>query len=448
MEFLGSHPGRRVLTYFAAAILVGSAVLCLPVCSAGDPVSPIDAFFTATSAVCVTGLIVLDTGSDWSLFGQIVILTLIQLGGLGIMTMASGLLLMIGSRPSFANRLGISQSLGSLRSPDSATLVKAVVGTALTIELIGALALLAAFQSDMPLGEAAYCAVFHSVSAFCNAGFSTFPDSLERFASRPYVVLVFAVLIVLGGIGFVVIREVLDRIQGRTRRMSLHSHLCISATLILLFGGATAFYLFESGGALSHLGPVDRVCSALFQSVTTRTAGFNTFPQQSLTEVSILLTLILMFIGACPGSTGGGIKTTTMAAILLRGWHRFRGRQSVPIFRRSISEDSVQRALSLFLLAVIAITALFAALMFSQSRGEPHTLSHGWFVDHAFEAVSSFGTVGLSLGVTPELTVMGKLITIVSMFTGRVGLLTLAFGLARPPKRGELVHADEQIMVG
>ncbi|MCK5125092.1 MAG: hypothetical protein KAR42_02450 [candidate division Zixibacteria bacterium] len=446
MELIGAHPGRKVIIYFAAAIIVGTVLLYLPVSSAGDPISFLDAVFTSTSAVCVTGLVVLDTGSDFSMFGQIVILCLIQLGGLGIMTFATSLLMMMGGRVSFFDRLGINQNFGGGFSAGS--LLMAVLVTTIAFEGFGAIALFLEFQADYPTGEAIYHAVFHSISAFCNAGFSTFPNGLEGYRDSSSAIAIFSVLIIFGGLGFIVIRELLQRIVNKKLKLSLHTKLCLSVTAILLVIGTAAFFIFEQDNVLKDSGGVYSLGNAFFQSVTCRTAGFNMIPQVHFTEVSLLIMFILMFIGACPGSTGGGIKTTTTAVILLLVYNRYRGKSSVSAFRRSIDNDSVRRAVTLILLASLAIVALFALLMFAGEKPLPHELSHGWFVDNLFEIVSAFGTVGLSLGITSQVTGLGKIVLILAMFIGRVGLLTLAFGLARMPRKGEIVYADESVMVG
>ena len=448
MEILSNHPGRRVVAYFAGTILVGSLLLFLPVSSADSPISYLDALFTATSAVCVTGLIVVDTGTAFSTFGQIVILVLIQLGGLGIMTFATLLLVLAGARLTVSHRLGLDQSFTTGGGMSSSTLLLAVIGMTLVIELIGGLLMFPHFNARFPTGEAAWHSAFHSVSAFCNAGFSTFPDSLESFNGSPTLILTFGALIIFGGLGFIVIAELLSRATGRTNRLSLHTKICLSLSAGLIVLGAVAFLVQEWNASLSEGAPGFKIVNAFFQSVTCRTAGFNTTPQRELTEVSLLLTMALMFIGGCPGSTAGGIKVTTIAIVFLTVYSRFRGRRSVSAFKRSINNESIIRAVSVFILASLIVLILFGGLMLAWEQTVRHTLSHGWFADNLFETVSAFGTVGLSLGLTPDLTPPGKIIIVVAMFIGRVGLLTLAFAFARPRARGELTYAEETVMVG
>ncbi len=448
MELIGAKPERKVVAYFLAAILIGTIILLMPISSRSTEITFVNALFTATSAVCVTGLTVLDTGRDFSFFGQIVILLLIQLGGLGIMTLATALLMTFGPKLSFQDRLVVSQTFDTGRRLVTRPLLKAVVVTTLLFESIGAIMLFAGFQNQYPFGEAVYLSIFHSISAFCNAGFSPLNGGLEQFQSNMWMISVFSFLIISGGLGFAVIRELAERSSVKKMRLSLHSKLCLSTTAILLVLGTVGFLFAEYQNAYSDLGLGPSMANAFFQSVTCRTAGFNTISQRSLTEVSLLLSMILMFIGACPGSTGGGIKTTTLAVVGLLGWHRFRGRRTVYAFKRSISADSVSRALTVLLVAVVILVVMAGLLMFAEEQPVAHTASHGWFADNLFEVVSAFGTVGLSLGVTPHLHGFGKIILVVLMFTGRVGLLTLAFALAHKPRPGEIEYLDEPVMVG
>ncbi len=422
--------------------------MLLPVSASKQPIGLVNALFTATSAVCVTGLTVVDTGRDFSLFGQVVILILIQLGGLGIMTFATGLLVSIGSRLSFQDRYGLSQRLGSGIGIHYKSLLKAVVTTTFIFELLGTIALFLRFKNEFPLGKAVYFSVFHAVSAFCNAGFSTFSNSLESYHSDVYVLVVFSVLIICGGLGFVVIRELYARTTHKEARLSLHSKLCLITTAALLLLGTGAFYFAEYQNVFGNSGFGLGLANAFFQAVTCRTAGFNAVSQVNLTEVSILITMILMFIGACPGSTGGGTKTTTFAVVVLLVLKRFSGHRSVTAFKRSISNDSIVRALTVLLLAALVIVMMFVLFMFAEEEPLTHVLSRGLFVDNLFEVFSAFGTVGLSLGVTSHLHDFGKVLLIILMFTGRVGLLTLAFALARPPEQGEVVYLEEEVLVG
>ena len=448
MKLLGTRPERRVVLAFAGAILVGTILLALPVSSSGARLSLVDALFTATSAICVTGLVVVDTATAFSRFGQVVLLLLIQVGGLGMMTLATALLLSLASRLSFRHAVLVTASLAADQRVRPRSLVRAVVATALVFEGVGTVLLFLRFRTTSPPGTALFDAVFHAVSAFCNAGFSTWSDSLVRYAGDVYVLSVVAALVISGGLGFVVIREIAVGLHTRHWRLSLHTKICLGATAVLLVFGAVGFLLAESSNLLADQDPLLAGANAVFQSVTVRTAGFNALDQARLTETSVALTILLMFIGACPGSTAGGIKTTTFAILVLAALGRLAGRRSLSVFRRSVSLDSQQKASTVVLLALGVLGLLFTVLMFVEERPIPHLESQGLFVESLFEAVSAFATVGLSLGATATLQTGGKFVIMILMFVGRVGLLTLAFSLSRGLRAGQLVYPDEDVMVG
>jgi len=448
MEIFGVNPGRRIAAYFAGAIIVGTILLSLPVSGSNGPIGVIDALFTATSAVCVTGLTVIDTGTGFSLFGQIVILILIQLGGLGIMTFATALFAALGSTLSFGDRFGLLQSFLAKDGGKPISLLKAVIITTLSLELIGAIFLFFKFRVDFGIAKAAYYAIFHSVAAFCNAGFSTFSSNLENYRTDIGMIAIFSALIICGGLGFAVIHELFDKLRDRNARLSLHTKLCLTGTLALLVIGTASFFVAEYQNALQGRSFINGLANAFFQSVTSRTAGFNTIPQTGLTELSLMITMLLMFIGACPGSTGGGIKITTLAVILLLVYNRFVGRNYITVFRRSISQESIVRALTVFILSSFVILLAICLLMFIEKLPLAHNIAHGWLDEVMFETISAFGTVGLSLGLTPKLSDFGKLVITLTMFTGRIGLLTLAYALAGPLKQGEIVYAEEPVMTG
>ncbi len=448
MEIFGPNPGRKIVIYFAAAIFIGGIILSLPICGNNGSIGLINALFTSTSAICVTGLTVVNTATDLSLLGQIIILIMIQIGGLGIMTLATGLFWSLGSQIPLNDRLGLGQAFSTGRLMLK-SLLRAVITITLSIELIGAALLFLQFADDMPVDKAIYASIFHSVSAFCNAGFSIFPDSLERYRTDIPVIVIMTVTIIVGGMGFALLREITAKfLKYRRRSLTLHTKLCLLGTAILLSIG-TLFYLFsESRGAFAGMGLLEKIANAFFQSVTPRTAGFNTIPQPNFSESSLLFTTILMFIGVCPGSTGGGIKITSMAVILLLIYSRLQGKSSVNAFRRSFNTDSIIKAISLFMLAVIVIVLATMILVIVESSSISHAESGGWMMECLFEVVSAFGTVGLSLGITPELSGISKIVIMLCMFIGRVGLLTLAYGIARSPFRGEVTYSDEPVMIG
>jgi trk system potassium uptake protein len=448
MELFGSNSGKMIIASFASAILFGAILLALPFSAAGNSISFIDALFTSTSAICVTGLVVVDTGKDFSRIGQVIILILIQLGGLGIMTFTTGLFLSLRSRVSFAERLGISQSLGGGGQVRAQSVIKAVLLITVIIELSGAALLFSRFNKSLPTGEAIFASIFHSIAAFCNAGFSTFSDNLRGFSNDIPVVLTIGFLIIFGGLGFILIKEVLGKFGNKKSRISLHAKIGLVGTAVLVILGTIIFYLLEYNRAYASLDTPSAVANAFFQSVTPRTSGFDTILQSSLTEISLIFTMILMFIGVCPGSTGGGIKITSMSIILLLVYSRFAGRNSVSIFKRSLAIESIIQAITIFILAILVIALATVALMLMGGGYRFHDSDPGWFIKCLFEVISAFGTVGLSLGITPGLSVSGKLILILVMYCGRVGLLTLAYGLARAPVHGEIVYSEEQIMIG
>jgi len=448
MEFFGVRPERRVAALFVAAILAGTILLMLPAASMSEPLRFVDALFTSTSAACVTGLTAVDTATRLSLFGQLVVLALIQLGGLGIMTFTTALVLSAGGSLSLADREGVLGTLSMGGRIDARALIKTVFVSTVVIEAIGAALLFLRFAREYPVGRALYYAVFHSVAAFCNAGFSTFSTNLEGYHDDYLTIGIIALLIICGGLGFVVIHELMATVAGRSIRLSIHSKICLVMTLVLLVGGAVLIFTAERGHALAGTGrPLDLV-NAFFQSVTARTAGFNTIPQADLTEFSLLVTIILMFIGTCPGSTGGGIKTTTIALVLLLAVRRFTGNQQVSVFQRTIATESWTKAVAVLLLAVFVVLVMFSLFMFAEGEMISHAASRGWFIEGLFEVVSAFGTVGLSLGITPGLTDAGKVVLVLMMYIGRIGLLTLALSLAGNRQRGELVYAQEEVMVG
>jgi trk system potassium uptake protein TrkH len=410
----------------------------------------LDALFTATSAICVTGLVTVDTATALSRFGQWVVLLLIQVGGIGIMTLSTLLLLMAGRRPSLTGRTVIKDTFTHSRTRSPADIIRQVVVYTLVIEAAGAGLLFLRLAPSAGLSEAARQSLFHAVSAFCNAGFSLYSDSLMGFRGDPFVNLTVCALIVSGGIGFLVISEVRSHFPWNRRRwsrLSLHSRLAISVSVLLVAGGTLLFAVFEWQNTLEGMAPSRKLLAALFQSVTTRTAGFNTIPIDRLANETLFLFLLLMTIGACPGSCGGGIKTTTFATLICVGWSRLRGWRQPQVFHRTISDGSVNRALGLTLVSLLVVTATVFVLLMSELGEIAHPDSRGKFLELLFEAVSAFGTVGLSMGVTPVLSPLGKVVIVFAMFVGRLGPLVIAMALGRP-REARYQYAEESIMVG
>jgi trk system potassium uptake protein TrkH len=449
-------PDRLLVASFLFLILFGTVGLkVLPGLYTGPSLSWIDALFTSTSAVCVTGLIVVDTGSFFTHAGQAFILLLIQLGGLGILTFATLAILAWGGRVSLHQEALALQPAEVLPQIDVGTMVKRIVLFTLTLEGIGAALLFLLWLGRFSPGQAAWHAIFHAVSAFCNAGFSTFQDSLTQFAASGPVLVVVMALIVLGGLGFVVLEELREWIRRRpetkaTLTLTLHSKLVLVTTAILILLGAVLFSALEWNNVLAGFSPLGRVLNAFFMSVTPRTAGFNTVDYSTTSDSTNFLTILLMSVGGSPGSTAGGIKTTTVALVVLLASARLRGKGTPSAFRASVAPDTVERAVGVMVLTIGAMTLGIWLISVTELGGNAHTQAPGEFIGHMFEMVSAFNTVGLSMGVTSHLSFLGKLITVALMFLGRLGLLTVGLALAR---RGRLSgddyrYAYEEVMIG
>ena len=439
------NPPATVVSSFALAILCGWLLLALPQAGAdGRPLGPLDALFTATSATCVTGLIVKDTPRDFSLFGQVVILLLIQAGGLGIMTLAGVFSAARGRRVSLRQRMIAHDTVVMHEWRSIGATLRSIALYAFAFELAGALALwLRWWATGGEAGRAAWLAAFHAVSAFCNAGFSLFSTSLEAYAGDLIIVAVVGGLIIIGGLGFPVSTDLwrlhVLRRQGKRGRLSLHSRLVLVTTGWLLLVGFAGFVLLEWHNSLVERGPLESVYAAGFQSLTARTAGFNTVPISALADATLFLLILLMFIGASPGSTGGGIKTATFAVLACLARTMIYGGSHVHVFGRAIPEAVRHRAMAIVILFGMCVLIWTFTLAVSESAR---------FMDLLFETVSAFGTVGLSAGITPTLTPFGKLAVLAAMFMGRVGPLTLALAAAQRKRRVEFTHPEEIVMVG
>ncbi len=442
------------MLYYALAILLGAILLSLPVASQGARLRFLDALFTATSAQCVTGLVVVDTGSQFSLFGQWVILALIQIGGLGITTFSVYLFIYLRIGVSVRGRWIINETLMHTPIGSWRELLRDIFLMTIIIEGIGTLLLACSFVPQMGLWKGLYSALFHSVSAFCNAGFSLFPDSVTSYQSSPLVNLTLMLLVSFGGIGFLVIREIYHEVisrlkKSRQRRMqfSLHSKIVLITSAALTFGGALAIWLMERGGSLTSHSFGDSIWIALFQSVSCRTAGFNSIDLNQFHVATLFLMIFLMFIGASPGSSGGGIKTTSLALFIAVFYNRLRGNSHISLFRRTIPEEAITKALALSIMAIILIGIALFWLLIAQTTDVAHE-NNRMFLSYMFETFSAFATVGLSTGATAQLNAAGKLIIILLMFIGRVGLLTMAFAIAGRTNKNSGRYAEENIMIG
>ncbi len=444
-------PAQLVLLAFAGAVLVGTAVLTLPGMEAPGtpPLALVDAFFTATSAVCITGLTTVDTATRFSLQGQVAIILLVQIGGLGIMTFSTLLVLLVRRRFSVRGRRTLQDTLGGASASDLRRLMRTVFMATLVIEGVGAVLLAARFALDMPLGRAAWFGLFHSIASFNQAGFALFSDSLARYVGDPVVNVVVSALIILGGLGFLVIGEFWGR-RGRgpgAKALSLHTKLVLATSGILLAVGAVGFAVLEWRHALSGLSWPAALLATWFQAVTPRSAGLSTLDYAQLSNPTLLFTIVLMFIGAAPGSTGGGIKVTTAAILFGLARSQFAGDERVHLFRRAVPHEVIGRGVTIAAAAALAVVVLTLVLQVTEAHGPVTDARRGLFLALLFEAVSALGTVGLSLGVTPELSSAGKVLVALAMYLGRVGPLTLTLGLSRPP-RGRFEYSEAPVIVG
>lgn len=416
----------------------------LPVATkSGKGADFLTALFTATSATCVTGLVVVDTKTYWSVFGQIVIMLLIQVGGLGIMTMSTLFALILGRKITFKERLVMQEAFNTNSLGGIVKFAKYILMVSFLFESIGAIMLTLRFLPQMGLKKAVYYGLFHSISAFNNAGFDLMGNfkSLTGYVSDWVVNLVVMGLIIFGGLGFYVLLDIYE--HRHFNKFTLHSKIVITITLLLIAIGTLLIFLFEYNNPKT-LGPLDfptKILAALFQAVTPRTAGFNTLSLSDMTIASKFLTIILMFIGASPAGTGGGIKTTTFAVILYTVLSVIQGEEETVLCKRTISRNIVYKAVAISFISVFIIFSVTMVLSITETSN---------FLTILYETISAFGTVGLSLGLTLELTTVGRIVIIFTMYTGRVGPLTLALALAKRQRRPKPIikYAEEKIMVG
>jgi len=420
-------PFRYISTVYILIILLGALLLKFPVANRG--LSLIDSLFTSTSAICVTGLIVKDTALDFTLTGKAIILFLIQVGGMGYMAVASLFMTIFAIKPDKRQNIVVQQEFGLFSRDNTLMFLRLVVLTTFIFEMLGFIFLFLGFKDSFNVNETIVHAIFHSVSAFCNAGFSSFSNNLGSFANNPIIGLTAAFLFIIGGLGFIVIIDILERLKGEKRYLSEHSRIVIYTTLILIIVGTTAIYILEYGNTLGDNKIISKFIISFFTATTPRTAGFSLLNIGSLLPTTLLIIVMFMFIGASPGGTGGGIKTTTFIIISNFFTSRLRGLKSVNIEKRRIPEEQVNKALTLFLISLILILIMIGVLSFAE-RG---IINERGLLPIVFEEVSAFGTVGLSMGssvrpllsLSHDFTVLGKLIIIITMLAGRIGPLTL-----------------------
>lgn len=440
---LNIKPAQTLAYSYLAAIISGTILLMLPAATAGGKgIRFIDALFTITSATAVTGLTVVDTGAYFTGFGQIIILIFIQLGGLGIMTFSAFFATIFGRGFGIRDRMVMQDVLDFTGMGEIMDLIKRIFNLTIAIELTGAFILFLRFYAEgKGISWSAYNALFHSVSAFCNAGFSLFSNNLEGYKGDIIVNLVITTLIILGGIGFPVLVNLQSYFFKRAHRrhLGLQTKVVVNVSLLLIIAGVVLIFISEARGQLQNLPLHEKILTTYFQSVTTRTAGFNTINMEALSSGTLFIMAILMFIGASPGSTGGGIKTTT-AAILFSSARSWLSGKDVPeLFERTIPQDAVQKSFALLFIAQAAV-AVVAFLLFITEKAP--------FINILFEVVSAFGTVGLSTGLTPHLSDAGKLLISLMMYMGRIGPLTLALLVGQKVVKRYYYYPEEKVMIG
>ncbi|MCI7104643.1 MAG: TrkH family potassium uptake protein [Lachnobacterium sp.] len=429
---------------FFFIILAGSLILTLPIASQSGEWTPfLDSMFTATSATCVTGLVVYDTFTHWNVFGQLVILLLIQIGGLGFITVGVGFSMAFRRRIGLRQRDLLKESINAMEIGGIVKLSRKIfIGTALC-EGVGALLLATRFIPEFGLVKGIYYSIFHAISAFCNAGFDLMGRqqqyaSFTAYATDPVINITLMLLIIVGGLGFVVWSDVVLK-RFRWKNYCLHTKMVISVTLLLIFGGALFLFLFEQGGTIKGMSTGEQILTSLFGSVTARTAGFNTVDTGALQPESKLLTIVLMFIGGSPGSTAGGVKTTTIAVILIYVISNLRGENGCNVFHRRIGDEVIKKASMVFclnlFLGLMSVTLILATSNLHMS-------------DVLFEVYSAISTVGMTTGITRDLNVVGRIVIIILMYCGRIGSMTFALSFVAKPETKGLSLPEEKITIG
>ena len=437
------RPVQTLALGFAFIILIGTVLLMLPISNNNEPLSFLNSLFTAASATCVTGLAVADTYTQFSLFGQIVILALIQIGGLGFMAVAIAISL------AAHKKIGLKQRgllMEAMNSPELGGVVRIMVRSlkyTFIFELAGAVLLSIRFIPMFGFWQGAWFGIFHSVSAFCNAGFDlmgiiTPSASLTIFADDPLVLITIMCLITIGGIGFLVWNDIAEH-KLKISRYRLHAKIALSVSLVLIIAGAAFYLVFENNGSFSGMTAGEKILQAFFCSVTSRTAGFATLDYSSMTQNGTLLTSLLMFIGASPGSTGGGIKSTTFLVIILTLFSYIRGREDLNIFDRRLEHSVLQKTFSTVTLYLTCTIVAMFIIMAAQNLS---------FVDTAFESISAMSTVGLSRGVTSQLVPVSRIAAILLMYIGRVGSLSVALALSGHSRTAPVKKPEEKISIG
>lgn len=428
---------------FIVLIFVGSLILSLPVSSInGEPTNYLDSLFTATSSVCVTGLVTVDTGTHWSQFGQVVIMCLIEIGGLGFMSITVFIAALLGKKITLKERLFVQEAMNTFSIQGLVKMVKYVICFTFTMQFFGAILLSTQFIPEYGLKKGIFFSIFHSISAFCNAGFDIIGNfnSLVPYSSNAVIILTLSLLIIIGGLGFTVIIELFN--YKNTKRLSVHSKIVLFITGMLLIAGTVFIFLleFKNKNTIGDMNIFDKVLNSFFSSVSPRTAGFNSIPIDEMTTASKFMTILLMFIGGSPGSTAGGLKTATFGIVILTLISVIKGRDDTEAFGRRFSKDLVYKSFALLMIAVGLVITVTLVLSITEYDKQ--------FLDLLFEAASAFGTAGLTTGVTQGLSFTGKIIIIITMYCGRVGPLTVALALGHRKKKTGYRYPEGKILIG
>lgn len=428
---------------FAVIILLGGVILSLPVSSrSGRYTSLVDSIFTATSAVCVTGLVTLDTGTYWNTFGQCVIMILIEIGGLGFMSITTFIAMLLGKKITLRDRLIMQEAMNTFDLQGLVKMLRYVLGLTFIVQMSGAVLLSIAFIPRFGLATGIFYSIFHSISAFCNAGFDLFGNfsSLTGFSGNYFIMIVISILIVVGGLGFAVLLEILN--YKKIKKLSVHSKIVLCVTGWLIFGGALAIFLVEyrNSATLGSLNFGEKILNSLFSSITPRTAGFNSISTGDMTMSGKLITIILMFIGGSPGSTAGGLKTATLGVLVLTVVSVLRGRSDTEAFGRRFSKETVYKAFTVFSLGMAIVLIVTMILCIAEPDQQ--------FINLLYEASSAFGTAGLTTGVTQEIGTLSKFVLMFTMYCGRVGPITVFLAIIKSNKKSGIKYPEGKILIG
>jgi len=440
-DSIQESPPRFLVTGFLFVIIIGALLLHLPISSREGIWTPLlDCFFTATSATCVTGLVTLNTAAHWTTFGHVIIMLLIQIGGLCFMTVATLMALLLGKRITLRDRLIIQEQMNTFSLSGMVKLIRYVIVSTLIIEGIGAVLLSFKFIPMFGL-KGIWFSIFHSISSFCNAGFDIIgPNSLNEFINSPLIMLTVSFLIILGGVGFNVYMDITSK-KFNFKKYTLHTKIVLVMTSILLLVGFFGVLLleFDNPETIGNQGALGKILGSWFQSTTVRTAGYTAFDQAALRDSTAVICILLMFIGGSPAGTAGGIKTTTFAALWMVLLNEIRGNEDIVVFKRRVRFSVIRKAIAILMIGVLWV----AFVIFMMLIVEPYSL-----LDISYEAVSAFATVGLTRNLTPNLTAFSQVLIIISMYLGRVGTMTLVFALANKKRRSLYKEAYGNIIIG